>query len=274
MKFNLQTGRPVCMMSFTLEGHGEHYVPSPSNAFLKKERPVCISFVLEGHGDHYVKLNCGIVLLLVVVLKYYTTEASEYYTKTYAAPSCITKESKYCITHPRQRQPAEGRGQFAFPSCSKVTEIITPIPDNVNLQKGGASLHSFMLEGHGDHYITMAFCCCWVSIVDVDQRENLNYAVVVVVSLMAGSATGVPMSHPHGWYQTATPMSYYTDQTYATTGYYTTKSPDNYTTATTLKSRSIIFLPRATLPKRLNTTPRLPSTSRNYSAPSYYTDSN
>ncbi|EFX85138.1 hypothetical protein DAPPUDRAFT_238160 [Daphnia pulex] len=51
-------------------------------------------------------INCCVVLLLVVVLKYYTTEASEYYTTTYATPSCITKEPEYCITYPRQRQPA------------------------------------------------------------------------------------------------------------------------------------------------------------------------
>jgi hypothetical protein len=95
VKFNLQTGRPVCMF-FTLEGRGEYYVklsmrwcrgwvrmkrvphhyqagnsrkaqpfgiyfdigfcrPIPSNANLKKKRPVCISFTLEGHGDHNVK---------------------------------------------------------------------------------------------------------------------------------------------------------------------------------------------------------------------------
>ncbi len=29
--------------------------PIPSNANLKKERPVCIFFTLEGHGDHTVK---------------------------------------------------------------------------------------------------------------------------------------------------------------------------------------------------------------------------
>jgi hypothetical protein len=96
---------------------------------------------------------------------------------------------------------------------------------------------------------------------------------VVVVSLMAGSATGVPMSPAHGGYQTATPLYYCPETTCATTGYYTTKSPDNYTTAATPKPRSIILLPRAALSKSLNTTPRLPSTIRYYSAPSYYTDS-
>jgi hypothetical protein len=39
-------------------------------------------------------------MLLVVVLKYYITEASKYYATTYAAPSCITKEPEYCIVIP------------------------------------------------------------------------------------------------------------------------------------------------------------------------------
>jgi hypothetical protein len=40
------------------------------------------------------------VLLLVAVLKYYTTEASKCYTKIYAAASCITKEPEYYIVIP------------------------------------------------------------------------------------------------------------------------------------------------------------------------------
>ncbi|EFX71639.1 hypothetical protein DAPPUDRAFT_255585 [Daphnia pulex] len=46
------------------------------------------------------RVNCGVVLLLVVVLKYYTTEASKYSTTIYAAPSCITKEPEYYIVIP------------------------------------------------------------------------------------------------------------------------------------------------------------------------------
>jgi hypothetical protein len=52
---------------------------------------------------------------------------------------------------------------------------------------------------------------------------SVNYGVVlilVVVSLMAGSTTGVPMSPGYGGYQTATPPPYCTT-TYATAGYYT-----------------------------------------------------
>jgi hypothetical protein len=40
------------------------------------------------------------VLLLVAVLKYYTTEASEYNTTIYAAARCITKEPEYYIVIP------------------------------------------------------------------------------------------------------------------------------------------------------------------------------
>jgi hypothetical protein len=73
-------------MSFTLQGHGDHYVkrvmqwcrgwvrtgcvtypfgihfdigvsrPSPSNVNLQNERPVCMSFTFEGHGDNYLKI--------------------------------------------------------------------------------------------------------------------------------------------------------------------------------------------------------------------------
>jgi hypothetical protein len=65
-----------------------------------------------------------------------------------------------------------------------------------------------------------------------------NYGVVLllgVVSLMAGSTTGVPMSTWYGANQTATPPPSYT--TYATTSfcievfkYYTTIAPEFFTT--------------------------------------------
>jgi hypothetical protein len=61
----------------------------------------------------------------------------------------------------------------------------------------------------------------------------VNYGVVLllgVVSLMAGSATGVPMSPGYGGYQTATPPPYYTATTFAKTSYNTTKAPEYYTT--------------------------------------------
>jgi hypothetical protein len=49
----------------------------------------------------------------------------------------------------------------------------------------------------------------------------VNYGVMlllVVVSLMVGTTTGVPMSRGYGGYQTATLPCYYTITTYATTG--------------------------------------------------------
>ena len=55
----------------------------------------------------------------------------------------------------------------------------------------------------------MVSCCCWLS-------------------LMVGSNTGVPMSRGYGGYPTATSPPYQT--TYATTGYYTTKAQEYYTT--------------------------------------------
>jgi hypothetical protein len=80
-----------------------------------------------------------------------------------------------------------------------------------------------------------------------------------VVSLMAGSTTGVPMSPGYGGYQTATPPPYYPKATYATTSYcteiskyYTTKTPEFYTTTYAAPSHSTDAL-------------------KYYSAPSYYT---
>jgi hypothetical protein len=69
----------------------------------------------------------------------------------------------------------------------------------------------------------------------------VNYGVELlllsVVSLMAGSTTGVPMFPGYGGYQTATPPPYYPKATYATTSYctlvykyYATKAPELCTT--------------------------------------------
>jgi hypothetical protein len=84
----------------------------------------------------------------------------------------------------------------------------------------------------------------------------VNYGVVLllgIVSLMAGSTTGVPMSTWYGANQTATPPPSYTT-TYATTSscttafkYYTTKAPEFY--STTYAALTPLY----------------------YSAPSYYT---
>ncbi|EFX83501.1 hypothetical protein DAPPUDRAFT_240030 [Daphnia pulex] len=71
------------------------YLPIPSNANLKKERPVCISFMLEGHGDHYVKPTYATTSYYTEVFKYYTTKAPKFYTTTYAAPSHYTDALKY-----------------------------------------------------------------------------------------------------------------------------------------------------------------------------------
>jgi hypothetical protein len=57
----------------------------------------------------------------------------------------------------------------------------------------------------------------------------VNYGVVlllVVVSLMIGSTTCVPMSRGYGGDQTATQPSYCTTRTYAITRYYCAKAPE------------------------------------------------
>ncbi|EFX86293.1 hypothetical protein DAPPUDRAFT_237040 [Daphnia pulex] len=45
----------------------------------------------------------------------------------------LSRQPEEGKTHPQPRQPEEGK--VAFSSHSKVAEIITPIHDNVNLQK-------------------------------------------------------------------------------------------------------------------------------------------
>jgi hypothetical protein len=72
-----------------------------------------------------------------------------------------------------------------------------------------------------------------------------------VESLMVGSTTGVPMSRGYGGYQTATPASYHTTTSYATTG---TTPQLMMSRTTTPKSQSII-MPRVTPPRELSTTP-------------------
>ncbi|EFX76270.1 hypothetical protein DAPPUDRAFT_249171 [Daphnia pulex] len=75
--------------------------------------------------------------------------------------------------------------------------------------------------------------CPFLSKVTPSWRSLLNYNVVllsdIVVSLMAGSTTSLPMSFEHE-YQSAMPTPYYTTTAYASAGYYTIKSPGNYTT--------------------------------------------
>ncbi|EFX86725.1 hypothetical protein DAPPUDRAFT_307911 [Daphnia pulex] len=118
--------------------------PIPRNFNLQKERAVRLSFTFEGHGDHYIKrvmqwcrANYGVVLLLCVeslmagsttgvsmsswyggyqiatpppyypkatyattsycteVFKYYTTKAPDFNSTTYAAPIHYTDALKY-----------------------------------------------------------------------------------------------------------------------------------------------------------------------------------
>jgi hypothetical protein len=84
-----------------------------------------------------------------------------------------------------------------------------------------------------------------------------------VVSLKAGSTTGVPMSPLYGGCQTATLTPYYTT-TFATTGSYTTKAQECYTT--------IHDAPSCYTESRIITQPRVTSPEAEYytEAPKYY----
>ncbi|EFX90362.1 hypothetical protein DAPPUDRAFT_232281 [Daphnia pulex] len=153
---------------------------------------------------------------------YYTIKAPGNYTTTYYVQSYYTDALRYYT--------------------DSLNCVPIPISD-VNLQKD----RPVCFEGHGNHYDTDI---SWVSITDtattaVDYLYQLassshyqlativNYNVVllsdIVVSLMAGSTTSLPMSFEHE-YQSAMPTPYYTTTAYASAGYYTIKSPGNYTT--------------------------------------------
>ncbi|EFX88048.1 hypothetical protein DAPPUDRAFT_234744 [Daphnia pulex] len=130
---------------------------------------------------------------------------------------------------------------------------------------------SFSLEGHGKHYVKLA--CGGVEVGPIPSNVYLikkerpvcisieDYAVVLllgVVSLMAGSATGVPMSP--GCYTDAPQVL----QHHAAPSYYT-ESPQYYS------SPSITTKGKSTTPRLPNTTPTRHQTSTS-AAPAYYTE--
>ncbi|EFX87722.1 hypothetical protein DAPPUDRAFT_235345 [Daphnia pulex] len=188
--FNLQTGRPVCM-SFTLEGRGKHCThpqqrqPKEGKAslhflhFRRSRRSLLnygvvlllgvesltvgsttgVSWSLMSPGPVYV--NCGVVLLSVPVLKYYTTEASEYYTTIYAAARCITKEPEYYITHPQQRPicmpfTLEGRGDHYENLSKRWFNSGAVLLFGVVSLKVGSTTGLLMSSGHGGDQATAA----------------------------------------------------------------------------------------------------------------------
>ncbi|EFX85945.1 hypothetical protein DAPPUDRAFT_237349 [Daphnia pulex] len=165
----LQTGRPVCM-SFTLEGRGEHYT-HPQQRQPKEGKAINYGVVLllgvesvtvgsttgvpMSPGPVYV--NCGVVLLLVAVLKYYTTEASEYYT-IYAAARCITKEPE---THPQQRPISmsftlEGRGDHYENLSMRWFNSGAVLLFGVVSLKVGSTTGLLMSSGHGGDKVDVA----------------------------------------------------------------------------------------------------------------------
>ncbi|EFX83985.1 hypothetical protein DAPPUDRAFT_239175 [Daphnia pulex] len=279
MKFNLQTGRPVCM-SLTLEGreevytHPQQHQPNegkPSLHFLHfrrsrrslrktchvtaerlGENDTCNIIIKQFQKPQGFRVIYGVVLLLGVEslmigsttgvlmspgphniavlllninavpayttkapmyyttkaldklwrrIKYYTNEASKYYTTIYAASRCITKEPE-------------------------------PIPGNVNLQMG-RPLRAVLLFG--------------------------------VVSLMVGSTTGVPMSPGYGGYQATAAKEYYTT------------SPPYYNTTTATPPRLKSYATNYAAPSCITKAPEYYITeapkyyTTEYSVPAYYT---
>ncbi|EFX86218.1 hypothetical protein DAPPUDRAFT_236935 [Daphnia pulex] len=287
--FNLQTGRPVCM-SFTLEGRVNYGV-----VLLLGVESLTVGSTT---GAPMSPVNCGVVLLLIAVLKYYTTEASEYYTTINAAARCITKEPEYYMFTLVVIEFIFHNVQIAYPppKCtppmlkSYATNYAAPsyitkapeyyITEALQLRRRSqayntAAAPSYYVElknytksavnyttiyatpsyyGEAPNYYTEEATCYtstysapvyyteepkYYSAPSYYQTEapvcytkaTDNYGVVlqlVVLSLMAGLTTGVPMSPGYGGYQIATPASYHTT-TYAAIGYYTPKALEYYT---------------------------------------------
>ncbi|EFX75806.1 LOW QUALITY PROTEIN: hypothetical protein DAPPUDRAFT_249899 [Daphnia pulex] len=121
----MQKERPVCM-SFIIEGHGDHYSTLRCAAV-----GCCIVdgslttgvLMSPGYGgyqataakEHYTTSPPHYKTMLTYLLHrgpQYTTEASEYYTKTYAAPSYWEEKERH--THPQKLHPAKGKGSPPF----------------------------------------------------------------------------------------------------------------------------------------------------------------
>ncbi|EFX64703.1 hypothetical protein DAPPUDRAFT_265930 [Daphnia pulex] len=102
----------------------------------------------------------------------------------------------------------------------------------------------------------------------------VNYFVVLlldVVTLKAGSTTGVPMYRGYGGYQTATPPSYYTAKTYATTAYYTTiHQTPKYNSAPSYTTKAAEYY--TTKAAEYYTTKAAEYYTTKYSFPAFYTE--
>ncbi|EFX79786.1 hypothetical protein DAPPUDRAFT_244504 [Daphnia pulex] len=131
-------------------------------------------------------------------------------------------------SNPQQRKLAEGKAHpFPLPSNDNLQKERHTHPQKLQPAKGKGSPPVLHIRRSRRSLHKTCHAVVW---------RLANYGGVLLLcveSLMAGSATGVPMSSWHGGYQIVTPPPYYPKATYATTSYctevfkyYTTKAPD------------------------------------------------
>ncbi|EFX80811.1 hypothetical protein DAPPUDRAFT_243221 [Daphnia pulex] len=285
----------------------EVFKPIPSTVNLKKERPVCISFTLdEGHGDHYVKLACGGVEVgpipqqrhlqkesCYTEVPEYCTKAPGYYTTTYAALSYYTESPQYCSS-----PSYTTKGSITTPMLRSTAQLQIMERKGERNQSSGHLRHgnsscSAMAQYYTITYVTPRLCTkapeCYTEGTNFYTTKALEYYTTTyhvnyggvlllgVVSLMAGSTTGVPMSSGYGDYQTSTSAApaYYTEALKC----YSIKAPVYYSTAHVALSYYAecpkYFFPSYTT-EGSSTTSRLPSTTsprhRSTKTVDYYTE--
>ncbi|EFX83293.1 hypothetical protein DAPPUDRAFT_240021 [Daphnia pulex] len=152
----------------------KHFHPSPATSTCRRKDQFACPYTFEGHGYHYEK-----------------------------------RIMEWCRgwTHPQQHQPAEGKTSLHVLTLSKVTEIIT---------EKARDISRVSTTDTASTAVSVAFTSQLPSSSQYQFATMVNHIVVLlsgVVSLMAGSNTGVPMSSEYGGYQITTPSPYYTTTT-------------------------------------------------------------
>ncbi|EFX83473.1 hypothetical protein DAPPUDRAFT_240108 [Daphnia pulex] len=128
VEFKLQTCRPVCM-SFTLEGHGEHYThPQQRQPKLISRRMLlgmlldyayCPILLHRGSQDDAIPTCYTKAALSCYVEQKYFTDAPVHYTTTYAAPSYYTYVPKYYCASKESRKK-EVVSELQCPICHQL----------------------------------------------------------------------------------------------------------------------------------------------------------
>ncbi|EFX89592.1 hypothetical protein DAPPUDRAFT_310473 [Daphnia pulex] len=211
--------------------------PIPRNFNLQKERAVRLSFTFEGHGDHYIKRvmqwcrgwhNLRCPNPLTDALKYYS--APSYYTTE------ATEDDYACC-------PILRGSQVPADCCTEAAKYYSaPIYTTTTEAAKYCAVPTYCTEAALSYYVEQKYYTdapVHYTTTYATPQPPINYGVVLllgVVLLMVGSTAGVAMSPWYGGNQTATPPPSYS--TYATTSSCTdvfncyTEAPADFSTKT------------------------------------------